>query len=97
MRVLQVSVSSLNRHAVATRSDVGMSKAVCLQNHFRRIFPECDVEARVQMFEASAQDELLSGSPDYVLDCIDNIDTKVCTHLILISSLIHFVIDIESK
>jgi len=73
----QVSVSSLNRHAVATRSDVGMSKAVCLQNHFRRIFPECDVETRVQMFEASAQDELLSGSPDYVLDCIDNIDTKV--------------------
>lgn len=73
----QVSLSSLNRHAVATRADVGMSKAVCLQNHFQRIFPECQVEARVQMYDASAQDELLSGSPDYVLDCIDNIDTKV--------------------
>lgn len=73
----QVSLSSLNRHAVATRADVGMSKAVCLQNHFQRIFPECQVEARAQMFDASAEDELLSGSPDYVLDCIDNIDTKV--------------------
>ncbi|KAG0585823.1 hypothetical protein KC19_2G042300 [Ceratodon purpureus] len=73
----QVSLSSLNRHAVATRADVGMSKAACLQNHFQRIFPECQVEARNQMFDASAQDELLSGSPDYVLDCIDNIDTKV--------------------
>lgn len=31
------------------------------------------------MFDASTQDELLSGSPDYVLDCIDNIDTKVLT------------------
>jgi tRNA A37 threonylcarbamoyladenosine dehydratase len=75
--ILQVSLSSLNRHAVATRADVGISKAVCLQSHFQRIFPECEVEARNQMFDASVQDELLSGSPDYVLDCIDNIDTKV--------------------
>lgn len=28
---VQVSVSSLNRHAVATREDVGMSKAQCLK------------------------------------------------------------------
>lgn len=35
------------------------------------------------MFDASAEDELLSGSPDYVLDCIDNIDTKVLAlHLV---------------
>lgn len=27
----QVSLSSLNRHAVATRADVGMPKAICLQ------------------------------------------------------------------
>ena len=27
----QVSLSSLNRHAVATRADVGMSKAACLK------------------------------------------------------------------
>lgn len=27
----QVSLSSLNRHAVATRADVGMPKATCLQ------------------------------------------------------------------
>ncbi|CAK9278645.1 unnamed protein product [Sphagnum jensenii] len=73
----QVSLSSLNRHAVATRADVGSSKAVCLKTHFARIFPECEVDARVQMFEASSQDELLAGSPDFVLDCIDNIDTKV--------------------
>ncbi|CAM6109865.1 unnamed protein product [Calypogeia fissa] len=73
----QVSLSSLNRHAVATRADVGMSKAVCLQNHFKHIFPECEVDARVQMFDSSSSDEILSGSPDFVLDCIDNIDTKV--------------------
>lgn len=73
----QVSLSSLNRHAVATRADVGIPKAVCLQKHFARIFPESNVDARVAMYEAATEEEILSGSPDYVLDCIDNIDTKV--------------------
>ncbi len=36
----QVSLSSLNRHAVATRADVGMPKATCLQvQHFRMHLP----------------------------------------------------------
>ncbi|XP_058108349.1 tRNA threonylcarbamoyladenosine dehydratase isoform X2 [Magnolia sinica] len=73
----QVSVSSLNRHAVATREDVGTPKAVCLQKHFASIFPECQIDARVQLYDASSEEEILSGQPDFVLDCIDNIDTKV--------------------
>lgn len=36
----QVTVSSLNRHAVATREDVGIPKATCLERHFRNILPE---------------------------------------------------------
>lgn len=73
----QVSLSSLNRHAVATRDDVGISKAMCLQKHFSSIFPECEVDARVQLYDSSSEEEILSGHPDYILDCIDNIDTKV--------------------
>ncbi|CAA6664767.1 unnamed protein product [Spirodela intermedia] len=73
----QVSLSSLNRHAVATRDDVGTPKALCLKKHFSSIFPECQIDARVQMYDTSAEEEILSGQPDFVLDCIDNIDTKV--------------------
>ncbi|XP_073040746.1 tRNA threonylcarbamoyladenosine dehydratase isoform X3 [Primulina eburnea] len=73
----QVSVSSLNRHSVATREDVGTPKASCLKKHFAAIFPECHVDARVLLFDSSSEDEILSGHPDFVLDCIDNIDTKV--------------------
>ncbi|XP_048543438.1 tRNA threonylcarbamoyladenosine dehydratase isoform X1 [Triticum urartu] len=73
----QVSLSSLNRHAVATREDVGTPKAYCLKKHFSLIYPECQIEARVQLYDSSAEDEILSGQPDFVLDCIDNIDTKV--------------------
>ncbi|KAI3971183.1 hypothetical protein MKW92_020233 [Papaver armeniacum] len=73
----QVSLSSLNRHAVATRADVGIPKALCLKKHFELIFPECQIEARVQLYDDSSEEEILAGKPDFVLDCIDNIDTKV--------------------
>jgi hypothetical protein len=73
----QVSLSSLNRHAVATREDVGTPKAVCMQRHFARIFPEAQVEALPLMYDTSTEEEVLAGSPHFVLDCIDNIDTKV--------------------
>uniref|UniRef100_A0A9I9CNI3 THIF-type NAD/FAD binding fold domain-containing protein n=1 Tax=Cucumis melo TaxID=3656 RepID=A0A9I9CNI3_CUCME len=73
----QVSLSSLNRHAVATRADVGIPKAQCLKEHFLSIFPECRVEAKVLLYDATSEEEILSGKPDFVLDCIDNIDTKV--------------------
>ncbi|KAA3476167.1 tRNA threonylcarbamoyladenosine dehydratase 2 [Gossypium australe] len=72
-----VSLSSLNRHAVATRADVGIPKAECLKKHFSSIFPECQVDAKVLLYDVSSEEEILSGNPDFVLDCIDNIDTKV--------------------
>ncbi|XP_047319210.1 tRNA threonylcarbamoyladenosine dehydratase 2 [Impatiens glandulifera] len=73
----QVSLSSLNRHALATREDVGIPKSHCLKKHFSSIFPECHIDAKVLLYDSSSEEEILSGQPDFVLDCIDNIDTKV--------------------
>jgi tRNA A37 threonylcarbamoyladenosine dehydratase len=75
---------------VATRDDVGTPKASCLKKHFSMIYPECKIEARVQLYDPSAEDEILSGQPDFVLDCIDNIDTKVTNiaEIILLPNLI---------
>ncbi|KAJ3214950.1 hypothetical protein HDU67_001038, partial [Dinochytrium kinnereticum] len=73
----QVSLSSLNRHAVAKRRDVGIPKAECLANHFSEIFPDTVIEPIVRLFELKAADTLLAGNPDYVLDCIDNLQTKI--------------------
>ncbi|RXH90604.1 hypothetical protein DVH24_035368 [Malus domestica] len=70
-------ISSLNRHAVATRADVGIPKAQCLKEHFLSIFPECHIDAKVLLYNESSEEEILAGHPDFVLDCIDNIDTKV--------------------
>ncbi|OMO60637.1 UBA/THIF-type NAD/FAD binding protein [Corchorus olitorius] len=41
------------------------------------IFPECQIDARELLYDSSSEEEILSGNPDFVLDCIENIDTKV--------------------
>ena len=48
-----------------------------VQEHFQRILPEADVEAINAMYTEEAEEQLLAGRPDFVLDAIDNIDTKV--------------------
>ena len=73
----QVSLSSLNRHACATLADVGRPKVVCCQQFFERIAPWAHVEAYVDLFRDSEADRLLAGAPTYVIDAIDNLDTKV--------------------
>ena len=44
--------------------------------------PQAEVEALVSMCTADNVEQLLAGNPDYVLDAIDNIDTKV-RHVLL--------------
>jgi len=81
----QVTLSSLNRHAVATRSDVGLTKVESCKRHFQTFNPQCDVEAVPRMFTQEAATELILGRtdpdglsvrPDYVIDCIDDATTK---------------------
>jgi tRNA A37 threonylcarbamoyladenosine dehydratase len=80
----QVTLSSLNRHAVATLADVGMPKVQCLQRRLVAVAPWVRFDLRLQKFEARVAGELLQGwdgdegsRPDFVIDAIDNIDSKV--------------------
>ena len=57
----QVTLSSLNRHAVATREDVGRTKVAACARHFERFNPRCEVEAVPRMFTAEAAEELILG------------------------------------
>ncbi|EST08144.2 UBA/THIF-type NAD/FAD binding fold [Kalmanozyma brasiliensis GHG001] len=73
----QVSLSSLNRHACATLEDVGRPKVVCCAEKFAQIAPWAKLEAWVELFKGDEAERLLGGNPTYVVDAIDNIDTKV--------------------
>jgi tRNA A37 threonylcarbamoyladenosine dehydratase len=72
----QVTLSSLNRHAVATMADVGLSKAETMKKRLNEVVPWCQIDAVTEMFKLEAADTLLSDRPDFVVDCIDDVSTK---------------------
>lgn len=78
----QVSLSSLNRHSCATLQDVGLPKVNVLKQHMKKVAPWCQIEAVNELWNIYNSDKLIFGEngkdkPNFVIDCIDNIDTKV--------------------
>ena len=80
----QVTLSSLNRHAVATLADVGTPKVECVRKRLEAVVPWVRWECFNEVWKESRADKLLQGwsggserKPDYVVDAIDNIDSKV--------------------
>lgn len=87
----QVTLSSLNRHAVATLADVGTPKVQCIKRRLEAAVPWTHWDTVNEIWKESAADRLLAPfggiegrKPDYVVDAIDNIDSKVallkCCH-----------------
>lgn len=80
----QVSLSSLNRHALADLGDVGISKVEAMRRHLQNIVPWCVVETYQEMFKMEDASRLILQStnsssidlPDFVIDCIDDVNTK---------------------
>ena len=77
----QVTLSSLNRHAVATLADVGTPKVSCLKKRLQQITPWVHFDLCNELFSPNAAQRLLGEwdgrKPDYIVDAIDNIDSKV--------------------
>ncbi|CAO3645369.1 unnamed protein product [Cunninghamella echinulata] len=42
----QVTLSSLNGHAVATLDNVGTPKVMTMKRHFQQLVPQCDIDAQ---------------------------------------------------
>lgn len=75
----QVSLSSLNRHSCAILNDVGTPKVECLRRHMREIAPWCEIDPINELWTLQNGERLTlgNGTPDFIVDCIDNIDSKV--------------------
>lgn len=76
----QVTLSSLNRHATATLADVGTPKVIAIAKYLKQIAPWCEIEPVVALWDKNkpGYDTMISeGNPNWVVDAIDNIDTKV--------------------
>ncbi|KAL8738726.1 MAG: hypothetical protein Q9181_000548 [Wetmoreana brouardii] len=80
----QVTLSSLNRHAVATLADVGTPKVQCVRKRLEAVVPWVRWECLNEVWREDKGERLLGRwdhgkgrEPDYVVDAIDNIDSKV--------------------
>lgn len=80
----QVTLSSLNRHAVATLADVGTPKVNCVRRRLEAAVPWVKWECFNQVWKEDQAKKLLGpwdagkgNKVDYVVDAIDNIDSKV--------------------
>lgn len=77
----QVTLSSLNRHAVATLADVGTPKVTCIRKRLEQVTPWVRFDCRNELFGKDvAQTQLAPWNgqrPTFVIDAIDNIDSKV--------------------
>ncbi|KAK3044302.1 hypothetical protein LTS18_001654, partial [Coniosporium uncinatum] len=83
----QVTLSSLNRHAVATLADVGTPKVQAMRKRLEQVVPWTRFDCRNELFgEGVAERQLepwsMGGEEerrqvDYVVDAIDNIESKV--------------------
>lgn len=77
----QVTLSSLNRHAVATLADVGTPKVQCLRRRLQQITPWVRFDPKNELFAAESAATQLGAwegqKPDFIVDAIDNIDSKV--------------------
>ena len=73
----QVTLSSLNRHASATLAGVGTPKATSLCSFLATIAPFIEYEPVVVLWTLETAETLLVGNPDFIIDCIDNINTKI--------------------
>lgn len=80
----QVTLSSLNRHAVATLADVGTPKVRCMRKRLEAVVPWVRWECLNEVWREDQAERLLrpwaegvGRKVDYVVDAIDNIDSKV--------------------
>ncbi|KAL9014089.1 MAG: hypothetical protein Q9173_001260 [Seirophora scorigena] len=80
----QVTLSSLNRHAVATLADVGTPKVQCVRKRLEAVVPWVEWECINEVWREGQGERLLAGwdrgqgrKADYAVDAIDNIDSKV--------------------
>lgn len=72
-----VNRSNINRQIIATESTVGMNKTDASEKRLVDINPDIVIEKYPVFVTKENAREILSSTPDYVIDCIDNVTAKL--------------------
>lgn len=75
-----VCVTNTNRQLHALKGNIGKPKVDLMAERLRLINPMAEIEAVKLFYQADCSEELLAGTPDFVVDAIDQFTAKC--HLI---------------
>lgn len=73
----RVRLETMSRNAVAKIVDIGKSKATIMSKYIADVAPNADIEAVTTHFSLETMEELLAGKPDYVVDTLPDVASKV--------------------
>lgn len=73
----RVSLSNINRQAVALHSTVGRSKVEVMKERIEDINPDCRVDIHELFYLAETADQFDLSLYDYVADCVDTVAAKI--------------------
>ena len=73
----KVDASNLNRHALAMPRDVGEMKSEVVKRYLNQVLDDVEIDAVSDFVSLETIPRLLSGGPDFVIDAIDGLNTKV--------------------
>lgn len=71
-----VEPSNINRQLVATLDTVNEVKVDVLKKRISTLNPNCIVDTYACFYDQTKDDEIFSQSIDFVVDCIDSIQSK---------------------
>lgn len=73
----EICLTNINRQLHALHSTVGQAKVDVMKQRILQINPRAEVETRKEFYTETEADQLLSVKPDYVVDAIDTVSSKV--------------------
>lgn len=71
-----VCITNTNRQLCATVETIGHSKALTLKKRAQSINPEIKINCIEEFFSEKTFENIISTSYDFVVDCIDSLDSK---------------------
>lgn len=72
-----VDLTNLNRQLFATTQTLGMDKCQAARERLLSIAPECQITTLSQFYSPGNREPLFSFQPDYVVDAIDTVTSKL--------------------
>ena len=73
----QVALSNLNRQIMANEKTIGMDKCEAMKERILSYHKECEVICIHRFFDGDCEDFLDRFCPDYVIDAIDTVTSKM--------------------